>query len=137
MALVLSSSTRLRRRVRELFAVLLGLLVFVPRVAAHVHLTLEVHQHPHGHSHTHAQDHGHGHERGEHAPHPVQDHLEAAPDLLLLELPEEAPFAWWPGPRPAPVEELAVRAGAPVCETGPRPPPPRRGAPPRAPPITS
>lgn len=130
---VLRPSSRFRRRARELFAVLLGLIVFVPRVSAHVHLTFEVHHHPHGHQHVHVQDHGHG----DHAPHPAEDHLEAAPDLLLLEMPDEVPVVWLVGPGPAPIDAPPVRATLPAVATDPRPPPPRRGAPPRAPPATS
>ena len=160
MELVSRSLPRLGRRARELFAVLLGLIVFLPRVSTHVHLTLAAHDgvqghahgHSHGHSHgkahgkAHATGHGHapaparpdrGGPRRDHAPHPVEDHLEAGPDLVLLEAPDGPPIVGSIEAAAAVFVVPSVRTPRPTAPAEPRPPPRRRGAPPRAPPIVS
>jgi len=71
----------------------------------------------------------------DHTPHPVEDHL------AQIAEPSVPPTLVYTAIAPAPVEHWQLALALPVCEQpqyvecGPRPPPPRTAAAPRAPPI--
>jgi hypothetical protein len=109
-----------------------------PVAASHVHAHGHSHSHGHGHAHEHHGGHDgerHGESRGDHDPHPLDDHLaDLAKPVKTLSLgafvAAPAPSApWWADP------EAEPRSASDRHDRCPRPPPPRAVAPSRAPPI--
>jgi len=92
--------------------------------------------HPHGHDRTRGMARGDD-AQDPHRPHPVEDHLEllAQPSVpptfvppVLAPLPTEPELRW---------VDARSRAVSDVAGSGPRSPPPRTDATPRAPPVVS
>jgi len=100
-------------------------------------------EHAHSHSPSHAE-HADAQEQlasrsddshGDHEPHPIDDHLTQLAEAAVLRAPVYVALALAPMPSALFFHELPLRGLLHDREHGPRPPPPRTAAAPRAPPI--
>ena len=142
-----------RDRGQAIVAAIVGLAFVLQMAFTLLHLAWNVHVLPgesgarvHAHGLLVHENDGHRHDRGpsesddpesDHEPHPVADHLDqlaapAIPPSLVHTDLALAPQAFTILP-----PDTAASVGVGEPQTCPRPPPPRDGAPPRAPPIVA
>ena len=145
---------------RRLLGALCCLGLALQGVAPRLHLALEDHlpapgpeqhvqarDHGHSHSHSHAHAHAHGHSEqasrsdrttrsGEqHPTHPIEDHLDERQDSDLPWDVSPFSFAMTPLEASSPLARLQLVRATLEHWSRPLEPPPRRGGPPRAPPL--